>query len=403
MTAPVSRLFGEGFRVFFLAAGLYAAFAVGVWTAWLAVHAAGGMATLPFAMPPHLWHGHELIFGFGAAAMGGFFLTAAPSWTGGPAARRGFIAAVAGLWLAGRIALWFSGDLPATLVAAVDLAFLPALAAKLLVLLLRRPKPQNLMFLGLLALIWTGNLLVHLEWTGATADTAAAGMRVGLYGLCATIAVLGGRVTPAFTRNAMIRAGREAGLPVSRPPLEIAGVALAIALPALTLLRAPDAAIGGVALAAGAAQLGRLAGWRPGWTLGQPILWSLHLAFAMLGLGLLLTGLAAFGVGSAVAALHVLGIGAVGGMTLAVMSRATLGHSGRPLVAPPAVALAYGLLPLAAALRWAASEDMGAWYFPGVLAAGLLWTLAFALFVAALWPAFWGPRAEAAAAPGGAA
>jgi uncharacterized protein involved in response to NO len=198
----------------------------------------------------------------------------------------------------------------------------------------------------------------------------------------------------------MTRAGRETGLPVSRPPLEIAGVALAIALPALTLLRAPDAALGVAALAAGAAQLGRVAGWRPGWTLGQPILWSLHLAFATLGLGLLLTGLAAFGIGSAIAALHVLGIGAVGGMTLAVMSRATLGHSGRPLVAPPAVGLAYALLPLAAALRWVASEEMGAWYFPGVLAAGLLWTLAFALFVAALWPAFWGPRADAASAPG---
>ncbi|ADZ69011.1 NnrS family protein [Polymorphum gilvum] len=399
MMAPFKRLFGEGFRVFFLAAGLYGVFAVLVWTGWLGIHAAGGtLRAVPFAMAPHLWHAHEMVFGFPAAALGGFFLTAVPNWTGARAVRHLFIATAAGLWLAGRLAIWYSGALAPAVVAAVDLAFLPVLGAKIATQLLRSPKPQNLMFLALLALIWTGNLLVHLEWTGLAADTLDAGLRVGLAGTCAMIAVLGGRVTPAFTRNAMVRSGRENGLPVSRKGVEIVGVASAIILPIAYLAGLADSVIGALALVAGLAQLVRLAGWRPAWTARQPILWSLHIAFALLGLGYLLTGLAAFGVGSAVGALHVLGIGSVGGMTLAVMSRASLGHSGRALVAPVPVAVAYALVPLATGLRWLASEISGAWYWPGVFGSGLLWTLAFALFTAALWPAFWRPRVSGVAA-----
>ena len=251
------------------------------------------------------------------------------------------------------------------------------------------------MFLGLLTIIWVANLMVHLEWIGITGDTALQGLRAGIYGLCAMIAVLGGRVTPAFTRNAMVREGRETGLPVSRKMLELSGVALAIALPIAVMIGIPDRWTAILMLACGIVQIARVAGWRPGFAAHQPILWSLHLSFALIGVGLILTGLALLGIGSEVAALHVTAIGGVAGMTLAVMSRATLGHSGRPLVAPRMLAAAYALLPLAAAWRWVASEVSGDWYFPGVVGAGILWILAFAFYAAALWPAFWGPRVQA--------
>lgn len=396
MTSPITRLFGEGFRVFFLAAGLYAVFTLIVWEGWLGIHAAGGMVSdLPFAAPPHLWHAHEMIFGYGTAALGGFFLTAVPNWTGAKAARHLFIATVAGLWLAGRLAVWYSAHLPPALVAVADLAFLPVLGAKILTQLVKRPKPQNLMFLGLLTIIWTGNLMVHLEWTGIAGDTLWSGLRTGLLGLCAMIAVLGGRVTPSFTRNAMTKSGRETRLPASRLPLDAAGIAGAILLPLGFLAGLAEPVLGAVAGTAGLAALGRLAGWRGGWTLGQPILWSLHLGYLMLATGYLALALALFGIGSEIASIHILGIGAVGGMTLAVMSRAALGHTGRPLVAPGPVALSYGLLPVAALLRGAGS----AWpdlYYPAVLGAGALWILAFTLYLAALWPVLWGPRAERA-------
>jgi uncharacterized protein involved in response to NO len=389
MIASVKRLFGDGYRVFFLAAGLYAVFTLSFWVLWLGVHWAGGMfSSLPFAMAPHLWHGHELVFGYGGAALGGFLLTAVPNWTGARTARHLFIVTASGLWLAGRAAVWFSAVLPAEIVMIADLAFLPLLAAKIATQLIRRPKPQNVMFLGLLSIIWVANLMVHLEWMDVSSDTALQGLRAGIYGLCAMIAVLGGRVTPAFTRNAMVREGRETGLPVSRKPLELAGVALAIALPIVMMIGMPDRWTAVLMLACGILQVTRVMGWRPGFASQQPILWSLHLSFALIGVGLL-------GFGSEVAALHVTAIAGVAGMTVAVMSRATLGHSGRPLVAPRMLAAAYAILPVAAAWRWAASEVSGAWYFPGVVGAGVLWILAFAFYAVALWPAFWGPRIQA--------
>ena len=148
---------------------------------------------------------------------------------------------------------------------------------------------------------------------------------------------------------------------------------------------------GGLAVLAGTAGLARLAGWRGLWTLNQPILWSLHLGYAMNAAGLILLGLSALGIGSEVAALHVLGIGAVGGMTLAVMSRAALGHSGRPLVAAWPIASGYAALSVAALARFAGSE-WPAFYYPGVLTSGALWIAAFLLFTAELWPVFTGPK-----------
>ncbi len=393
MTGILKRFFGEGFRVFFLAAGLFAIFTLAFWTLWLGVHWMGGMFdSLPFAMPPHVWHGHELIFGYGSAALGGFLLTAVPNWTGGRPARHLFIATAALVWLLGRIALWSSAYLPPAVVMVADLAFLPFIAAKVAVQLYQRPKPQNVMFLGLIAIIWTANLLTHLEWLGVTADTASLGLRGGLYGLCTMIAVLGGRVTPAFTRNAMLREGIETHHPVSYRPLERAGVASFMAVPIAVMAGLDDQWLAGLMCLAGAIQIARVAGWRAGFAVRQPILWSLHLSFALIGAGYGMTGLALFGFGSEVAALHVTAIGGVAGMTLAVMSRATLGHSGRPLQAPALVAVAYGLVPLAALLRWIGSEFGGAWYFPTVVGAGLLWILAFLFYAIALWSAFWGPR-----------
>lgn len=391
------RVFSEPYRVFFLAAGLYAVFAMLVWELWLGGLFAGGMmGGMPFAAPPHLWHAHEMIFGYASAALGGFFLTAVPNWTSSRAAARAFVVAAALVWLAGRVAVWVSGILPPFVVAVVDLAFLPMLGVRIMLMLAKRPKPQNVAFLGFLALVWGGNLLVHLEWLGL-AGTLDVGMRVGILALCLMIAVLGGRVTPGFTRNALKRRGvAETSLPRTRKPLDLAAVVLIGLVPLALMAGVPVAVTGTLAIAGGAAQVVRIAFWGAHRVLGQPILWALHLGMAMLGVGLILWGLSLLGRGSEVAALHVLGIGAVGGMTLAVMSRAVLGHTGRALVAPGAVAVAYGLVAMAAALRWAGATMGGGVYVPVMLATGALWIAGFALYVAALWPAFIGPRKVAA-------
>lgn len=385
-------LFTAGWRIFFWLAGLWAIISLAIWLLWLSVHAAGiGVVEMGFAMPPHLWHAHEMVFGYATAAIGGFLLTAVPNWTGGRPEPERFMILVSGLWFAGRLAVWFSGALPAGLVAVIDLAFLPVLMLRILMQLLARPKPQNMMILAVLSLIWIGNLLVHLEWMGL-ADTGWQGLRGAMLTICALIAILGGRVTPAFTRNAILRTGRETGLPVNRGPLTVAGIVLALLTAITQLIGLPDSVIGVVALMAGIVAASRLLGWRGLALPGQPIIWSLHLAYAMLALGYLLWGAALLGVGSEVGALHILGIGAVGGMTLAVMSRAALGHSGRALIAPGPIALAYALMPVAAILRWIGSTWIIPLYYPGILASGAIWCLAFSLYLGAIWKVLFSPR-----------
>lgn len=387
----IRRVLSEGFRFFFLGAGLLALLAGIVWLIWLTDLAFGtARFHLPLAMAAPHWHGHEMIFGYGSAALAGFLLTAVPNWTGTVGARPGFITGVALLWLSGRLAVWLSAGLPAWLVAVVDLALLPVLAAQVAGQLFHKPKPQNVVFLLFLTLFWLGNLLVHLDWTGP-GTRAGDGMRMGVMALAAMIGVLGGRVTPAFTRNAMKRAGVQASaFPVETPRLDKLSLGIGVLLPLSVLLFAPAA--GFLAIGLGLVQLLRLSGWRGRWCLGQPILLALHAGMALLALGLLVWGAAQLGRGDEVAALHVLGIGAVGGMTVAVMSRAILGHTGRPLVAPAPVALSYGLIALAALLRWLGGTLPADWYQPLILASGVIWVLAFALYLGAMAPAILAPR-----------
>ena len=388
----MTLIFKEGFRIFFLSALVFALVALGLWELSLA----GGL-DLTTAMPAQHWHAHEMIFGYGSAALGGFLLTAVPNWTGGKGAQGRFIAIAFALWLAGRLAMGFSASLPASLVAGTDLAFVLVLIAKIGLLLLARPKPQQMIFILALSILWVANLMCHLEWLDIITNGTLPGLRAGLLALIAMIVILGGRVTPGFTRNAMVQAGRETGLPRNPGPLAAAAIAPALALPIATLLSLPDTITAALALIAGTAALIRVALWQGLWTLPRPILWTLHLSYKITALGLIAYGLAALGYGSEIAALHILGIGAVGGMTLAVLSRATLGHSGRPLKASRAVTVAYVLIPLAMLARFAAAS------WPQIdpaasLTAGALWLAAFALALGSLWPALTLPRAPRAPA-----
>ncbi|MCB1520267.1 MAG: NnrS family protein [Hyphomicrobiaceae bacterium] len=386
----------EGFRFFFLAGPVFGILAIALWMAWLAIHAAGAVMTvLPFAVPPYQWHAHEMIYGYGGAVAAGFFLTAVPNWTGAAPARAVYIASIAALWLAGRLAVFFSAELPGALVMVVDVVFIPILGLKILQNLMSRPKPQNMLFLLLLVLLTIGNSLVHIGWLGSLEDGAAAGNRLGLLTLSALIAILGGRVTPAFTRNALNRGDSGVRLPVSHPRLDQAGIASAIALAMIVPLDLGDRLTGSIALIAGFTNAARLAGWRGIAVLDQPILWSLHLGFAFLVLGYL--ALAAHWLGAPLgeaAAFHLLAIGAVGGMTLAVMSRAALGHTGRRLVVGRPIALAYGLLAVAALTRAFGVAIAPDYYFTVIFASGTLWIAAFSIFAAIYVPILLRPRAD---------
>lgn len=382
------RLFSEGFRIFFAAAVAFGLVAMLWWLGWW-----GGLfPDLPTPLAPMQWHAHEMIFGYGGAVLAGFFMTAVPNWTGAKGAPARFLGTVFAVWLLGRVAM-ASGS-PA-FAALADLAFVPILAAKIAAQLMKSPKPQQMIFLLALVLIWTANLFFHLEALGLIADGIEPGLRAGLLGLVAMILILGGRVTPGFTRNAMVASGREDRLPRNPAPLAVISAAPALALLPVVLLGGPDWLVAALSAVAGWVALIRLAMWQGLWTRDKPILWTLHLSYGFAGIGLLAFAAAALGKLPELSALHVLGIGAVGGMTVSVLTRASLGHSGRPLIAPRPVVLAYALMPLATLARCAAAEYQAA-AVPGTLIAGALWIIAFTLVLVTFWPVWTQPRAPRA-------
>ncbi len=386
--SEIPAIFTAGFRFFFLAAGLFAVFAMAAWLFWLGVHAAGGAITEPWqSMGPQLWHAHEMIYGYTVAVIAGFFLTAVPNWTGAAPARALFVSLTGSVWLAGRIAIWFSGLLDPVVVALIDLAFVPLLALKIGGNLIKRTQARNLVFLILLTMLFTGNLLMHLDWIGLPGGDAEAGIRLGLLVSVAMIVIIGGRVIPGFTRNALNRAGHSGKMPVSHPLADRIGIASAVLTALAAGIDAPPLAIGGLAAIAAISNGIRLFGWQSRFTLKEPILWSLHLAFLLLVAGYAALALAHLaGHPGEIGALHLLAIGAGGGMTLAMMTRASLGHTGRALVVAKPIALAYAAIAIAALIRGCGPTLLPDHYYAVMFVSGALWTAAFAIFFAVYLP-----------------
>jgi uncharacterized protein involved in response to NO len=366
-----------GFRPFFLLAGVWSALAVPVW-----LFAYAGGLPLPGALPALVWHVHEMVFGFAFAAAAGFLLTAIPNWTGRLPLRGAPLAVLALLWLAGRAALLLSAHLGAGIAALVDLAFPAALMSVVARELVAGRNWRNLPMLAALALLFTGSLLVHLHALGL-AYTALIGNRLGVATLLMLIALVGGRIVPSFTRNWLAKQRPGGKMPAPSGRIDVAALAAAFAALA-AWVAAPDAAVTPwLAVAAGLALGLRLSRWRGLATVREPLLFVLHAGYGWLAFGLLLVGvngLAPFLPPGA--ALHSLTVGAVGTMTLAVMTRATLGHSGRALVADRATTLAYVLVSLAALLRLGAPLG-GEAFLALTLAAGAAWSSAFLLFASA--------------------
>lgn len=376
------------FRPFFLLSGLYAILAMAAWLFWLGLHSAQAVVPNPsFSGAPHLWHGHEMVFGYATAAIAGFILTAVPSWTGARRTAGTPLMGLVTLWVVGRLAVWFSAFLPPGLTAIADMAFLPVLSVFVGLGLFVRPAPRNLIFLLILAVLVLANAFVHAEWLGLADNLASRGLALGLVAETLLIVIVGGRVTPSFTRNALLRKGGNQDLPKNIPVLDALSIASSGALVACFLFSVPGALAGLIALIASLASGSRLSLWRFAAIRTEPILWSLHLGYAWVVVGyLLLAGHYLLGILSQTAALHVLGIGAVGGMTVAVMTRAALGHTGRRLKVRPSIAIAYLLIAGAAFVRSIGPAVFPANYYEVIFVAGGLWLVGFTLFVIVYFP-----------------
>jgi uncharacterized protein involved in response to NO len=389
--APVERaargwpLAAKGFRPFFLLAGLFATLAIPGWLLVL-----DGRLEVGGYLDPMSWHAHEMVFGFATAVIAGFLLTAVASWTQRETVVGAPLLALAALWSAGRLAIGGPQVAAPWLTAVVDLAFLPALGLAIARPLIATRNARNYGMLAVLAALFAANLVVHLDVLGVLPGYRRRGGLLGIDVIVVVILVISGRTFPMFTRNATGVAAIGGSPRLDR--LAIAGMVGLVALDAVV----PEHAI----TAAWAAVVGVLAAarsWRWGarHALGTPLLWILHAGYLWIPVGLGLRAVAAFtGAVSPQIATHALTVGAIGSLTLGMMARVGLGHTGRVLATTRPVAIAFGLVLLAAAARVVAPVVVMDRYRAMVFVAGALWTAAFAVFVATYAAILASPRVD---------
>ena len=359
-------LFTLGFRPFYLLAALFSSASM---IAWMGVlEGMGWQGYLPAA----IWHQHEMVFGFAFAVMAGFLLTAGQSWTGLPTPRGGPLMLLALHWLAARVLL-YSG--PGFAAALVDASFPFVLAAVMGRVIVASGNRRNLFAVAVLVLIGLSNIGFYLEQAGLDAWPAGTSVHAALFLVTTMVIIMGGRVVPSFTANAL----PQAGVIVQSPWLDRAALGFTLAAYAAVLLDLPPWFTAPAAAIAALMHIARQARWAPLATRDNPILWILHLSYAWIPLGLVLLAMASYGVVALSVPLHAFGAGAVGGMIIGMITRTALGHTGAPLRARWPETTAYLLVHAAAASRVAAGF-LPTSYYEHLWAAGHLWALAFILY-----------------------
>jgi uncharacterized protein involved in response to NO len=364
-------LFAYGFRPFFLAAGVWAPFSILLWLLQYL-----GFLTLPTAFAPLDWHIHEMLYGYVAAAVAGFLLTAIPNWTGRLPVSGWPLAALASLWLAGRIAILSSAAIGGIAAAAIDVSFLVTLAAVAAREIVSGKNWRNLRVLIVLGVLALGNVVFHAEVL--TKGSADYGIRIAIGAVILLISLVGGRIVPSFTNNWLAR-NNPGRLPVPFSRYDMATMGLS-ALALLSWIAAPAHVVtGGMLLAAGLMQAGRLARWAGDRTFADRLVLVLHVGYAFVPLGFLLVGVSALtGAVPPSAGIHAWTAGAIGLMTLAVMTRATLGHTGQALHAGPATQAVYACVLIGALLRVCGAVHGS---LPLIEAGGTLWIAGFIGYV----------------------
>jgi uncharacterized protein involved in response to NO len=368
-----------GFRPFFLLGALWAALVVAIWLPVLE-----GSVTLPTAFSPLEWHVHELVFGYVPAIVAGFLLTAVPNWTGRLPVTGAPLLTLVMLWCAGRVAVLLSGVIGMAGAAAVDLVFLAALVGVVAREIVAGGNLHNLKVLVLVGLLLVGNAVFHAEAMLAHGGSGY-GTRIGIGAIVLLIVLIGGRIVPSFTRNWLARE-RPGRLPAPFGRFDVLCIAAAAAAIAgwIAVPQAlPTAVLAGGAGLLHAVRLGRWAGVR---TAGEPLVLVLHAgyAFVPVGFALLALSIAAPGLVVTSGALHGWTVGAIGTMTLAVMTRASLGHTGRALAATPAIRAIYAAILIAASARVLGA--FGIWRETLLMLSAAAWVAAFAGFAASFGP-----------------
>ena len=368
---PRFALWDLGFRPFYLLASSFAALSIGVW----ALQFSG---LLPNAyLHGSMWHAHEMLFGFTLAVLTGFLLTAAQNWSGQPTPKGPYLAALAALWVAGRVLVLSPWG---WLAAAVNVAFPLALATALAIPLYRARNRRNYFFVALLVMMAWAQLLVHLHGLGVMHMPGWAGILLGLDGMLFVICVMAGRVIPMFTNNAI--PGAQA---VRQPWVEKIALGLVLLILVADALQVTGAWFALLALLTMLAHLMRLGLWRPWKTFKTPLVWVLHAAYAWIPLHLALRAMAAMDWVSSSLATHALTTGAIGGLVIGMMTRTALGHTGRKLIAGKAEITCYALVAAAAWVRVGVPLVDASMLPVAILVSATLWSAGFAIYTLKYW------------------
>lgn len=373
-------LWSIGFRPLYLLAGLFAVITISCWTAQFA----GWVGHV--YLPNSLWHAHEMIFGYAFAVIVGFLFTAVRNWTDRSTPSGAVLAATVALWFAARVCVL--ADWP-IIAAIADTAFAVSAAGGIAVPLIGSKSRRNYFFIALFLALGAVNLVFYLAMGGLIDFPVRRGLQVGLDLILFIIAVMGGRVIPMFTANAVPGAK-----PTRLKWLEHACLASVLALIAADLSGLSALGTGVITGFAGIAHAARLALWRPWFTVRRPILWILHVSYAWIVVHFALRSFAAFDLVAASLASHALTVGTVGGLTIGMMTRTARGHTGRPLQAGPVETISYVLVQLAAVTRVFVPMLAPSLYLDAVVVSGMLWSLAFLLFAIMYWPILSRPRID---------
>jgi uncharacterized protein involved in response to NO len=380
--APVPRyaLWSVGFRPFYLLASFFSAFSVLLWVAQYS-----GWLPVAYLSSP-AWHAHEMLFGYTTAVMAGFLLTAVRNWTNQPTVSGVPLMGLVALWICGRVLVLTPVDSAA---AALNAAFPVAVAIAIGVPLVKARNVRNYFFIGLLMLIGALTLAVHLGLQQRFELSPELGLQLALDVVLFIMVLMGGRVIPMFTNNAIPGAGA-----TRHALLEKFALGTVVLLFVSDLLQPHPAVTATIALISALAHAARLYLWRPWRTTATPLVWILHASYAWIIVHLALRGVAELELLAGSFAVHALTVGGIGGLTLGMMTRTARGHTGRPLQADGYEIASYLLVQIAAIVRVFVAMAMPALYLASIQLSGLLWATAFGLYTVRYWPVLSQPRLD---------
>jgi len=373
----------RGFRPFFLLGALYSVINIFIWGGFYA-----GLIEPPTIFSdPISWHAHEMIYGFSLAIVAGFLLTAVANWTGGAPARQMHLAGLCTIWLAGRIVMNVELDLSNLTILIIENSFIPALAISLSIPLLKSWNKRNFVFLGLLTILFVCDLLFFI--TEERGPLYAAIMII-----ITMISLVGGRIIPAFTVAALRREGKEA-YQTPQNVLDVMALVSLIVIVFTLLLKGPQGYIlGSVALISMFIHLYRMRVYHTLRILQDPMVWILHAGYAWVIIGLFLISMSGFGFVPFSTALHALTVGAIGSMTLGMMCRVSLGHTGRDLKSTKVTTLSFICIQIAVLLRVLCPLMMPEHTSTAIIISAVVWSLCFLVYVAFYASILWGPRPD---------